>query len=226
MKYNLALSLAMAATSASAHNDINYLPFIPEHTQIIQQATGDLNDDGVNDHVFILAEQRQGANTEPAPGLNFDQIEILFGTPSGYHKVLLTDDMIPDQMGSEDDPEECISPYINIHHGSLILTLTNYRSAGSWDASDRIYTFKYINHEFSLIGYDFASYSRATGHRDYKESINYLTGKKKISSSTRSEENSILKDTWTDIKNHIHVNLSNIDLDCGRQGDKACLGFN
>ncbi len=149
-----------------------------------QEASGDLNKDGIADLVIIATpDDAENLKTrDDGYVYNFNQpvLAIYFGNAQGqFQQWKQYDNVIP-----ADDSEFC--------HHDIVLTITDrntlriatelWCSAGSYGASTDTYTFRYQNGDFYLIGMDHEEIQRNTGEC-VTTSENYLTWKRQVLTS-------------------------------------------
>jgi hypothetical protein len=96
---------------------------------------------------------------------------------------------------------------VNLKNDTLKISLVLWASAGSWTSSQTDYTLRFESNCFRLIGYDYDETKRNSGERT-AISINYLTGKVKISKGTIQED--ALRDEWRPLKGKRKVCLEDI----------------
>ena len=89
---------------------------------------------------------------------------------------------------------------INIKNHILRINFSYFLSAGSYSASQTIFTFRFQNNRFELIGLDNNSFMRNSGEQE-EFSINFSTNKMKTTSGRNmfDEELSKPKETWENI---------------------------
>jgi hypothetical protein len=164
------------------------------------RASGDLNRDGVPDLALVL-RQSDPKNIVENPGLGenpFDTnpriLAVAFrnGPAGNFALQLENHTLIPRRT----DPvmADPFEDGLTVDRGSLRVNLTFWLSAGGWDMSGMSHTLQYRNGRFELIGYD-----RSTTNRSSLDttdvSVNYLTGKMKISTGN-SNSDKPAKATW------------------------------
>lgn len=215
IKY-VALALALAAAPAFSRTPGSFDTWIPTGWKLISTATGDLNRDGIEDAALVL-EETNPSNLKPndglgAPVLNLNprRLLVLVGTSNGYRKIFSKDGLLPSE---HDDGNPCLADPlleqggISVSNGKFIVELGTWLSCGSYGVTHSKFTFRLDNERFRLIGYDYSEFSRSTGEAS-EISINYLTGKKKITTRQNEFEASKPKVSWSQIpgKRNFYLN--------------------
>ncbi|HIC7207772.1 hypothetical protein [Burkholderia stabilis] len=96
---------------------------------------------------------------------------------------------------------------VGISRGTLRVRLSRFFSAGSWETGSTIYTFRWHDREFVLIGYDASLVMRNTG--DMRTlSVNYSTGRAKVSTGHTSEDGDRIR--WVKLRTQRHWTLDQI----------------
>jgi len=102
---------------------------------------------------------------------------------------------------------------ILIDNGVLQVRLQYSSSCGSYSVTNQIFSFRYEDKRFRLIGLDINTFSRNTG--DITESSsNYLTGKRKITTGLNEFEDSEAVIAWQDFPVDSKVFLDGISAVC------------
>lgn len=178
--------------------------FVPKGWKLERQQRGDLNKDGQDD-LLLLLRMDDAKNILKNDGLGqnpFDTnprvLAVAFGSGAGKPFTLVLEDhaliartedpVMEDPVGDEGA--------VAIERGTLKVTLSLFSSAGSWSAGNSTFRFRHGLRGFELIGYDRVSTQRNTGEVE-EISINYLTGKVRISTGTIEDDK--LKDKWRKI---------------------------
>lgn len=153
--------------------------FVPENWVIIEQVTGDLNKDKLDD-IALVIQATDPKNILANDGLGADTIDtnprsliVLFKDTNGngYNLAVKNDSFIL----SHEDPVMA-NPFSNItiKNGTLKLHFSSWASAGTWYMSNNTYVFRYQDNDFTLIGADYQETHRASGETT-EFSINFLT---------------------------------------------------
>lgn len=194
-------------------------PYVRNGWKVIATAAGDLNRDQRDDAVLML-EENNPKNLKPHSGswpkvlnLNPRRLVILFKTADGYQEVLRRDGFFPSEH-AEDLPylEDTLPKNgVRIIKGVLALSLHERLSYGHYDEIDHKFKFRYDSgdNEFRLIGYDRSELLRGAGKR-IDHSINYLTGKEKITTELFSAPMGCKPDVyWTALPENPRIDLRN-----------------
>ena len=144
-----------------------------------QEATGDLNKDGITDLVVVATPDYQENTMTRDDGYvyNFNQpiLAIYFGTGEGQQRLWKQyDNVIP-----ANENENCgFETSLEItSRGALRISIELFCSMGSYSTSIDRYTYRYQNGDFYLIGADFEELLRNKGDQTII-SENYLTWKR------------------------------------------------
>jgi len=165
---------------------------VPENWSVIaMDKDGDLNNDGINDLVFIVKkEDSNNFITDSEIGsdsldINPKILGVYFKDKSGcYEKKLQHDTFI--FVNKEPTREEPFQS-LDINNGSLKLEFQEFYNAGSWYVNNESYFFRYIEDSFTLIKYVNSSMHRAS--MDFKEEItDFIKGTTLVTKETFSEE--------------------------------------
>jgi hypothetical protein len=219
MRHALIGLLILMSTGASAQElvipEVSYpsLPkegasaetFVPQGWKLETQKTGDLDKDGKDD-LLLLLRMDDARNVLKHEGLGqnpFDTnpriLAVAFagGTGKPYRLGLENHTLI----GRPVDPvlEDPLSELggISIEREVLKVELHLFSSAGSWATGLTTYRFRHGKSGFELIGFDRSTTGRGDGTQQ-EVSINYLTGKVKISTGTiESDEEKV---EWRKLK--------------------------
>ncbi|KAA1247986.1 hypothetical protein [Aquimarina sp. RZ0] len=165
---------------------------IPENWNVIaMDKDGDLNNDGINDLVFI-AKKEDINNFITDSEIGTDSLDInpkilgvYFKDKSGcYEKKLQHNTFI--FLNKEPTREEPFQS-LDIINGELKLEFQEFYNAGSWYVNDEAYSFKYIEGSFKLVKYVNSSMHRAS--MDFKEEVtDYIKGTIFVTKETFNEE--------------------------------------
>jgi hypothetical protein len=165
---------------------------VPKKWNILDSVSGDLNQDGIKDLVFVI-QNTDVANFKVNVGLGIDSIDlnprllgIYFGNNYGkFDQIFVSEEFILlRDSPTMDEPFDGISIS---NKGVLGINFKFWYSAGSWSMSNHNYKFRFQNKEFVLIGYDSNEAHRATGETT-EYSINFLNKKMKISKGNFSND--------------------------------------
>lgn len=226
------LLLLLLAGPALAGNTTAFNPWIPKGWKLLTSATGDLNQDGIDDAVLVLEETnrknlRKNDNLgAPELNLNPRRLLVLFGKPDGYQKILSRDRILPSEHNAE---STCLadplmeSGGISITGGKLIIELGMWLSCGSWGVSQEKYTLRYENERFRLIGADYRDSTRNTGEAS-ETSINFLTGKIKYTHGMNDFEPALDKPKvkWKKLTDPRPRYLDEISFNCNSKEEPGC----
>jgi hypothetical protein len=156
---------------------------LPNGWEIVQQATGDLNRDGLPD-VALVIQQGVQVNT-----LKKDDVgpSTADGAPralliafrehqlDSYATQIVNQTFIPTHDDPiNDDPFDSLA----ISNGTLHVSLRFWASAGTWFSTSTEFTFRHQDGCFRLIGLDRSELNRATAELTTL-SVNYATRKVK-----------------------------------------------
>ena len=171
-----AQGLKVAGTSAK---DI-----VPEGWTL-DEASGDLNKDGIYDLVIIATPDfKENTKTRDAPQED--------GTYKRYKQY---DDILPHR---EDEYFNVDSSPTITDRGVLKIYIETFASAGSWTNESPTFFFRYQNGDFHLIGYKTESLTRNTGQAE-THSYNYLTHKKQVVVFNAFDDNVPTREKWSRI---------------------------
>lgn len=222
MKTLLILLLFFLTAPAFAGDTHPFAEWIPEGWKLIAHTSGDLNRDGFEDVALVAertdpAKYRQNRESPGASVLNLNQrrLIILFGTPGGFRKIFGRDDLLPSE---HDEEVPCLADRLNgggvsIKRGNLVIELHTWLSCGSYGVTHETFTFRPEGARMRLIGYDCSEFSRSSGEQaDF--SINYLTGRKKITKELNAFGDSKPEVSWEKLVLQRRFYLEDISLDC------------
>lgn len=159
--------------------------FIPKGWEQLNIAKGDLNKDKLEDVVIVIGN----------PVINSDDdsvLLVLFKEKDGTYSLVAKNDKNFSKSHMGYFLEE-----IRIKNNILEIKFFTF----SVDEINTIYTFRFQNNRFELIGYDKGGYSRLSGDQ-YRTSINFSTNKMKTTTGGNAfagNENNP-KDEWYNIK--------------------------
>jgi hypothetical protein len=187
---------------------------VPQGWRLEHKAVGDLNNDGRPDLALVL---RAGdpANVIDNQGLGprrFDTnprlLIVAFALPGGgYRRVLQNHTLMPrpDNPAMEDvlqDPNP-----VTIAKGTLRVSMNVFVSAGGWTTYSVKHTFQLRSGQFRLIGFDRSSIARNSGNQN-EISVNFLTGKAKISKGNISRDT--MDTSWTSLPKRKLLSISQV----------------
>ena len=163
--------------------------FIPKGWKEILATSGDLNKDKLEDVVIIIEkddEKNIKKNNTIGPNylnLNPRILLILFKQKDGTY--ILVDKNDKGFIQSENDEKnptlmDTLSG-IDIKNNTLKISHDYFLSVETWSALQSVFTFRFQNNRFELIGFDNNLFVRNSGEQE-KFSINFLTNKIKTTS--------------------------------------------
>lgn len=160
--------------------------FVPKGWEQLNIAKGDLNKDKLEDVVIVIGN----------PDINSDDdrvvLLVLFKEKDGTYSLVAKND----KNFSESSPIHSLEE-IRIKNNILEIEFFTFNIYNM----NEIYTFRFQNNRFELIGYDKGGYSRLSGDQ-YRTSINFSTNKMKTTTGGNAfagNENNP-KDEWYNIK--------------------------
>lgn len=195
--------------------------FIPTGWKSILETNGDLNKDKLEDTVIVIEKEDKGnikKNDILGPdylNLNPRVLLVLFKQKDGTYILTSKNDKGFIQSENDEDNPTLMDTLndINIKNNILRINFSYFLSAGSWEASQAIYNFRYQNNRFELIGLDNSSFMRNSGEEE-KYSINFSTNKIKTTTGGNIFEEKLNKpkDNWKTVnikKKYILDEMSN-----------------
>ena len=222
MKPSLILLLFFLAAPAFAGDAHPFSEWIPKGWRLIAHTSGDLNRDGLEDAVLVAeksdsANFRQNRESLGASVINLNprRLVILFRRPGGFDKILGRDNLLPSE---HDEDVPCLADRldgggVSIKRGNLVIELHTWLSCGSYGVKHETFTFRPEGARMRLIGYDCSEFSRSSGEQaDF--SINYLTGRKKITKELNAFRDSKPEVSWEKLVLQRRFYLDDISLDC------------
>ena len=207
-------------TKAKTVND-----FIPKGWKEILITNGDLNKDKLEDTVIVI-EKDDKKNIKKNDVLGPDYLNlnprillVLFKQKDGTYILASKNDKGFIQSENDEENPTLMDTLtdISIKNNTLRINFDYFLSAGSYSASQTIFTFRFQNNRFELIGLDNNSFMRNSGEQE-EFSINFSTNKMKTTSGRNmfDEKLSKLKETWENInikKKYILDEMSSDTLD-------------
>lgn len=174
--------------------------FVPKGWRIEARASGDLDGDRKPDSALVLR------STDPANVLvesmceerldtNPRMVAVLLAKPGGGYRLAgHSHELIPRrdnacQVDPFSDPGQ-----IAIEAGTLRIDLERMMSAGGWDMGTTTFKWRLRGGAVRLAGFDYSNVRRNTGAMTLV-SINYLTGRVKISTGNIGEDSEKVR--WT-----------------------------
>ena len=199
-------------TKAKTVND-----FIPKGWKEILTTNGDLNKDKLEDTVIVI--EKDDVLGPDYLNLNPRILLVLFKQKDGTYILASKNDkgLIQSENDEENPTLMDTLTGISIKNNTLRINFDYFLSAGSYSASQTIFTFRFQNNRFELIGLDNNSFMRNSGEQE-EFSINFSTNKMKTTSGRNmfDEELSKPKETWENInikKKYILDEMSKDTLD-------------
>lgn len=207
-----ALTTCSALVWADTNTKADYQSFIPKNWKVLSKVQGDLNGDQQADMVLIIENTdpinivKNKFNHKKPANLLLNQNErkllVLFKDAQTY-RLIASNSSLPRESNNE---RPClIDPLIVdnspiIQNGQLKITLNYSFRCDSWEVFNNIYTFRYQNPSFDLIGYDLHYFDIPSGD-SRTESTNFLTGKiKNVTSTQELDRKNTPKISWSKLK--------------------------
>ena len=191
--------------------------FVPKGWKEILTTNGDLNKDKLEDTVIVI--EKDDVLGPDYLNLNSRILLVLFKQKDGTYILAAKNDkgFIQSENDQENPTLMDTLTGISIKNNTLRINFDYFLSAGSYSASQTIFTFRFQNNRFELIGLDNNSFMRNSGEQE-EFSINFSTNKMKTTSGRNmfDEELSKPKETWENInikKKYILDEMSKDTLD-------------
>ena len=195
----LCLAMALCTQAQSLKRQGTAVSDIVPKGWEVNQATGDLNKDGIDDLVLVVKPDFSENTKTRDDGYvyNFNQpiLAIYFGAPNGsfkqwneYHDVIEADG-----EGVSVDVALVVTK-----RGTLSLTTEIFHSMGSWGNDKYTYVYRFQHGDFYLIGKQTECMMRNTGEIEIV-SDNYLTWKRLTIKDNAFEDNYKKKETWSQL---------------------------
>lgn len=159
--------------------------FIPHGWKTIVHESGDLNKDGIDDHVIVI-EDTKSENFRINDRLGQDTLNLnprlimVFLKEKDHGYTLVAQNAIGFIPSENDEESTCLADPlmteggITIQKGILIISFQYWLSCGSWYVNNADYKFRYQDGEMKLIGFDHSEFHRASGEQS-STSINLST---------------------------------------------------
>ena len=207
-------------TKAKTVNDL-----IPKGWKIILTTNGDLNKDKFEDTVIVI-EKDDKKNIKKNDVLGPDYLNlnprillVLFKQKDGTYILASKNDKGFIQSENDEENPTLMDTLtgISIKNNTLRINFDYFLSAGSYSASQTVFTFRFQNNRFELIGLDNNSFMRNSGEQE-EFSINFSTNKMKTTSGRNMFDEKLgkPKETWENInikKKYILDEMSSDTLD-------------
>jgi len=191
--------------------------FIPKGWKEILTTNGDLNKDKLEDTVIVI--EKDDVLGPDYLNLNPRILLVLFKQKDGTYILASKNDKGFIQSENDEENPTLMDTLtgISIKNNTLRINFDYFLSAGSYSASQTVFTFRFQNNRFELIGLDNNSFMRNSGEQE-EFSINFSTNKMKTTSGRNmfDEELSKPKETWENInikKKYILDEMSKDTLD-------------
>ena len=191
--------------------------FVPKGWKEILTTNGDLNKDKLEDTVIVI--EKDDVLGPDYLNLNSRILLVLFKQKDGTYILASKNDKGFIQSENDEENPTLMDTLtgISIKNNTLRINFDYFLSAGSYSASQTIFTFRFQNNRFELIGLDNNSFMRNSGEQE-EFSINFSTNKMKTTSGRNmfDEKLSKLKETWENInikKKYILDEMSKDTLD-------------
>ena len=164
MKHLKILIIAIALPFATVAQDVNSSRVSPtsDALKVLAETSGDINNDGIKDVATLF---------ESSPLM----LTIFLSNKDGSYQTLNYEYIFEDLPKSD----EFVVVEYSLNYTKtkcLMITVSSFATAGSWESPTCKYIFRYQNGDFYLIGESHESLYRNSGETT-EVSINYLTGK-------------------------------------------------
>ena len=199
--------------------------FIPKGWKVLLTARGDLNNDKLEDTAIVIEkDDKKNIKKNDSLGpeylnLNPRVLLVVFKQKDGTYVLAVKNDKgFIQSEGDEENPTLMDTlDEISIKNNILKIDFNYVLSAGSWAASHTVYTFRFQNNRFELIGFDNNSYMRNSGEKE-EFSLNFSTSKVKITAGGNISDKNLdkQKQQWKNVnikKRYILNEMSNGTID-------------
>ena len=199
--------------------------FIPKGWKVLLTARGDLNNDKLEDTAIVIEkDDKKNIKKNDSLGpeylnLNPRALLVVFRQKDGTYILTGKNDKgFIQSEGDEENPTLMDTlDEISIKNNILKINFNYILSAGSWAASHTVYTFRFQNNRFELIGLDNNSYMRNSGEKE-EFSLNFSTSKVKITTGGNISDKNLdkQKQQWKNVnikKRYILNEMSNGTID-------------
>lgn len=136
MKYALSFFLTISFNISFGQNDIS--SFIPINYEVLDEVIGDLNNDGIEDKIFVLNKIDEEEKYQKYGIKSVRILQILIGNSNKKYKLAFQSPNLIFPFGSEANFKDCFTKVI-IRNG--VFSLEHY--GGTITRWERITTFKY-----------------------------------------------------------------------------------
>jgi hypothetical protein len=186
--------------------------FIPPDWNILAEAHGDLDKDSRPDAAVVLqykdtlAGQGEDETVRKCPRI---LAVLLQDGPEGMYRLaeqsttFIPSDVIP----VRDEPFQ----EIQIERGVLVAGFQLFMNMGGWSAGNYTYQFQYRNGKFILIGSTSYEFSRNGTQPTVERNYNYLTKKKKTSTTLVDSDSDKPNISWSGFKCDTPIGFGDID---------------
>lgn len=162
--------------------------FVPQHWEIITQANGDLNSDGLMDTVVIIQPKNHKILNR--------KLLVLINKGNVLQQMLVK--KIPEWTYRDD--ENCIADALDedsvkFNKNLLDITFHGMNNCSNWYGDSWAYRFKLSNEQFRLIGFEYW-FAYKTDGKATRHSGNFLTQKLKTTVYNEFDDQVKPKITW------------------------------
>ncbi len=227
-RLSVGIALLLPAPAATAQDfvipPVSYPPlpaaaataqdFVPKGWRIEARADGDLDGDSRADLAIVLrsgdpANFIRETMCEERFDTNPRILALLLAKPGGGYRLAVENHALIPRRENPCAVDPFADPgQIAIERGTLHIELERMMSAGGWDAGVTIFKWRWRDEALRLVGFDYSNVKRNTGALTLV-SINYLTGRAKI--STGNIETDREKVRWTRLRSRRAPTLGEID---------------